>query len=262
MFIHQTSWAGSQTDRERYGLKGSATKVVSTTAKLSDKFGQWVEGARLPSEMVTFDSHGELMGAVLYNQEGVIKANGVPTADAEGNLAKEVFYVPPSWPLGKFLDGTVKSVEVYNYDADGKRTESASYDADGMLTVKTVYTYDAKGNVVEEAVYSRDGILKSKTMHMSDANGNRTEEAVFSAQGKIESRKMNTYDASGNVTEEIVDAANGKLQAKTAYAYEYDSSGNWIKKTTSVWVSKFGQSYYEPSEVVYRTVTYVNQKGE
>ena len=41
------------------------------------------------------------------------------------------------------------------------------------------------------------------------------------------------------------------------YTYEnFDSTGNWHKKTSLIIVTKFGKSYWEPSEVSYRAIIY------
>jgi hypothetical protein len=68
---------------------------------------------------------------------------------------------------------------------------------------------------------------------------------------------VSTYDEKGNKTEE--DFYNPDLRRKETYAYEGDSTGNWIRRTTSTWVTKFGKSYFEPSLVTYRTITYYGE---
>jgi len=47
-------------DKEQYHFLGPVQKVVTETAKLSDKFGKWAEGKRTLSETVTFDAKGNL----------------------------------------------------------------------------------------------------------------------------------------------------------------------------------------------------------
>jgi hypothetical protein len=46
---------------------------------------------------------------------------------------------------------------------------------------------------------------------------------------------------------------------RTRYSYAYDSfdaQGNWVKRTTSEWVTKDGKSSFAPSHVTCRTITY------
>ena len=40
------------------------------------------------------------------------------------------------------------------------------------------------------------------------------------------------------------------------YEYKYDAKGNWIKRTTKEWDTKDGRSFYEPSYVTYRRISY------
>src|SRR6266852_3732156 len=214
-------------DKEQYHFLGPVQKVVTETAKLSDKFGKWAEGKRTLSETVTFDAKGNLTEEDSYDSDGTVKAKAVYTYAAKDNRAEEVSY-KPRW---RFFDGPVDSKDVYTYDEKGNLTEEASYNSDGTLRSKTIYTYDAKRNLLEEVVYHPDGTVRSKTICTYDAKGNRTEETFY----------------------------NADLQKKETYTYEGDSFGNWIKMTTSTWTTKFDKSYFEPSLVTYRTITYYGE---
>ncbi len=243
-------------DKEKYHLLGPVQKVMIEMAKLSDKFGKWAEGKRTLSETVTFDARGNLTEEDSYDSDGTVKAKAVYTYAAKDNRAEEVSY-KPRW---RFFDGPVDSKDVYTYDEKGNLTEEASYNSDGTLRSKTIYTYDAKRNLIEEAVYHPDGTVRSKTICTYDAKGNRTEETIYNADGTLRAKTVYTYDATGNRTEE--DFYNPDLQKKETYTYESDSFGNWIKMTTSTWVTKFGKSYFEPSLVTYRTITYYGAEAK
>ena len=197
LYVHPAC-AEPKINKEKHGLLGSVQKVVTETAKLADRFGNWEEGTRTPSEAVSFDAQGNLTEEDSYSPDGTLRSKAVYTYDTKENRAEEVFY-KPRW---RFFDGPVDS--------------------------KDVYSYDAKGNLTEEASYSPDGTLKSKTTCTYDAKGNKTEEAFY----------------------------NPNLRKKEVYTYENDAFGNWIKMVTSTWVTKFGKSYFEPSMVTYRTITY------
>jgi len=49
---------------------------------------------------------------------------------------------------------------------------------------------------------------------------------------------------------------SGTIGNKYSYTYEFDSKGNWIKRTVSKSVTKDGKSSYEPAYVDYRTIVY------
>ena len=88
-------------------------------------------------------------------------------------------------------------------------------------------------------------------------SGNQREELVYSADGSLNQRYLSVLDEKGNEVEEtIFEARDGSIRSKHSYAYEFDSHGNWTKRTTSKWVTKDGRSSYEPQYVYYRTITY------
>ena len=68
---------------------------------------------------------------------------------------------------------------------------------------------------------------------------------------------LSTLDEKGNQIEETsFETRDGSIRDKYSRTYEFDARGNWIKRTTSKWVTKDGKSYYAPAYVDYRTITY------
>jgi hypothetical protein len=47
-----------------------------------------------------------------------------------------------------------------------------------------------------------------------------------------------------------------KYRYKYRYKYEFDSTGNWITRTTEKWVTRNGKSDFEPASVTYRRIEY------
>ena len=56
------------------------------------------------------------------------------------------------------------------------------------------------------------------------------------------------------VTKLILNLEYGTTVLK--YEYEFDSTGNWTKKTEYEQVTKFGKTYFEPNEIIVREITY------
>jgi hypothetical protein len=63
-------------------------------------------------------------------------------------------------------------------------------------------------------------------------------------------------DAKGYVTEVASYRADGSVKKRLLYGYEFDAKGNWIKKTKSEWITKNGKSFFEPRQIISRTITY------
>ena len=131
---------------------------------------------------------------------------------------------------------------------------------------------DGAGNRVEEAVfgkeitYTEDILITGPVralggesllgvyVHTYDAAGNRiiTE---WKENGIVYDRWVYTIDKEG-VVSEMAHYRRGHLKIREAYEYEFDSAGNWQKRTRSKWISKDGKSRFEPQEVDYRHITY------
>src|SRR5215510_14746656 len=247
--------AQPKTDREQYGLAGPVKKVVIETAKLSNKFGKWEEEGRKPAETLTFNAQGNLTEHETYAPDGTLKSEAVYTYDSQGNKTEENAYTSP---LVRLFKGTLQFKDVYTYDAQGNLIEEAAYAPDGALKSKDVHTYDAKENLTEEDVYTPSGTPKSRALYAYDAKGNRTENKnLYTPDGVLKAKEVRTYDVKGNLIEDAFYAPD--LQKKEAYSYEDGSFGNWIKMTTATWVTKFGKSYFEPSMVTHRTITYYGE---
>ena len=245
LFVSSTV-AGKKTDREIDGLIGLVKEVRTEKAHFSSKFGKWVEGHRTRWTIETYDTKGNKIEKGYWGGS----AKTVYTYDTKGNMIEEA----------KFnADGSLTIKRVYTYDAKGNMIETYGFIYLGGIEIhvsKKVYTYDAKGNMIEEAKFNADSSLDYKTVYTYDAKGNMIEEALYKADGSLFSKDVFTYDTKGNKIETTEYKADGSLPSKYAYTYTYDAKGNWIKKTESKWVTKFGKSYFEPSEVVYRTITY------
>ena len=88
-----------------------------------------------------------------------------------------------------------------------------------------------------------------------DERDRRTGDA-YSRAGVLVSRKTYTYDENGNVTAMSQQDGSGKLVDRQYYSYEFDATGNWVKRRTSKFLRSDGNYSYEPFEVYYRTIAY------
>src|SRR5262249_19872275 len=94
VFIVALLWshpAGAEpkVDKEKYHLLGSVQKIVTETAKLTDKFGKSTEEKRMLSETATFDAKGNLTEEDVYDVDGTINSKAVYSYDTKENKAEE-----------------------------------------------------------------------------------------------------------------------------------------------------------------------------
>lgn len=228
-----------KSDAQEEGLRGRVKTVYSETQDLS---GKWEVAGPKPSSMAHYDERGDLTRKVGY--------------DSKGNLFQVQVY--------GYIDGErVSNYKLVRHEYDppavavsgrwGAAAEKPRPDPRYGSMYK--YKYDAGGRLVEQALYRNDGELSSRRLYKYE--GDKREELFYTADGKLNQRYVYTFDAEGRATEwAVYEPRDGSVRSRSSYAYEFDARGNWVKRTTSEWVTKDGRSFFEPSYVTHRTITY------
>lgn len=264
----------TKSDKERDGLIGPVQMII-------EESGTQTEGAVIWKQATTYDPTGSMTEfKVASGKVGgqVETGKTIYERDSKGRITG-------SKSFGG--DGVLQEKTLYAYDKSGNQIEQAIYDKDGNLKFKFVHAYDADGNRVETKSYLRDGSLKSKSIYTYDSKRNMNsmssfkdctsdqrcklayradnkyderdhlaETVIYKAGGSLDERRAHIYNVGGHEQEMIVYNADGSIREKEIYPYEYDSVGNWIKKTTTKTVSKEGKLVPEPPHIVKRTITY------
>jgi len=116
----------------------------------------------------------------------------------------------------------------YKYDDKKNMIETAISRSDGK-SYNFTYKYNFRGNKIEE-VSTNKGTQGYKNSWKYDDKGNKIEECRYYSDGHLIEKKAYTYkyDNKGNKIEEGTYDSNGGVMNK----YDYDKTGNWIKKTT------------------------------
>jgi len=233
--------AGPKTDRERAGLIGPV-RTVSSVTTLPTRTGERV--------VSVYDPNGNELETALYHgpvSSGSLVEKSIHTYDAEGNRTATATYNG---------DGFLLKKTTYAYDTRDNLTEMVSSDDAGLIE-KTTYIYDEKGQPTEEGVYYTHGPVMHRSVYSYDLKGHRRQSLSYARDGSA-TKTIYTYDTKGNVTTRATYAADDSLIDKLIYAYEFDSTGNWIKQTESICdpTVQSGKSACAPSAVISRTVTY------
>ena len=197
------------------------------------------------------------------------KANWMEHYNERGNLTKREFYD---------YKGNLSEITVYGY-LDGARVSrrksiereynpppimmaapigQARSKSDPRYSNKFTFQYDDQKRLIEKAWLQNNGELSIKYVYKYSGNpANQREELVYSSDGSLNQRYISILDDKGNEVEQTsFETKDGSIRGKYKYAYEFDAQRNWIKRTTSKWVTKDGKSYYAPAYVDYRTITY------
>lgn len=186
--------------------------------------------------------------------------------DKKGNLIKENMFL---------REETIQFVSSYKYDDNRRKIEEASHDGKGNFIYRTTftyegdklssietmdtdgktlvkvnkYTYDAKGNRIKEYSYRTADKLESIEEYTYDEKNQRTA-WVLTQNGIIVGKMTFAYDDKGSQTEVVTSDGEGNIVNSISYTYEYDTNGNWTKKTARL--------NNNPSVVVERVITYYN----
>jgi hypothetical protein len=226
-----------KSDAEDEGLKG---RVKTVFAESEDLSGTWAVGKRKPSSMKYFNERGNLTKSELYDYKGnLFQISAYGYIDGERASNDEIIehgYNPPPMAIAVAPGPTESKYDPryhykyrYKYDDQGNLKEKEMHSNNGKLWLR--YTYQIKGDQKETLVYSEDGTLNQKSLATLDAQGRETEESYFDI-------KTNT------------------VKERYSYTYEFDTKGNWIKRTASKWATRDGKSQFAPYSITYRTITY------
>ena len=170
-----------------------------------------------------YDSKGNKVGEELYHKTNLVSRNE-NVYDEPGRLISQTIYNP---------DGSVAAKISHTFASDGKPSERTRHDGD-LLTYRVRYKYDDKGRLVE---------LETAGSYVemdSSAEGYVTGKVVYVYKGKDRLKETLTYNPDGSLRERVV--------------FDYDSQGNWTKRTRRV--PGTDKKKEVPAQIEYRTITY------
>lgn len=170
-----------------------------------------------------YDARGNRIAEELYHKTSLISRNE-NTYDDQGRLISQTIYNP---------DGSVSARISNSLAADGNPLERVRYDGD-LLTYRVRYTYDSKGRL--------DRLETAGSYVETDSSSERyvTGQAVYVYKGKDQPKETLIYNPDGSLRERVV--------------FDYDSRGNWTRRTRRVKAGTSGKDVRV--QIEYRAITY------
>jgi YD repeat-containing protein len=251
-----------------YDTKGN---IVQTETAFYDVDGTTVIGRKLKSNYL-YNDKGTLIkiestwddgspASVEHIQDsGTKKVETV--LDPDGSLKhKRTYFYERERKVKETLNdasGSIVSKVIYTYDKNGNLTQTISYKDDKSIDHRDVYAYDKNGNRIEVTTYRSDNSIDNKVTYTYDEKRHKTKSVIdkYKMDGSLNGKRVTLYNEREYLTETSTYNAEGSLQEKETHSYEFDSIGNWIKKTTLKWVIKDGKLSPETPHIIKRIITY------
>jgi len=211
--------------------------------KLAEDFYTWM-GTRGSRVVYTYDDKGHQLSATCYQPGDTLSWNTISSYDTDGRRIE--------W--SNFQAGVLKYKIKYRYDRQGRIVEEETFGFNAPSEIplshspvpgKVVYVYNDSDLTKEVTTYLPSGTLKSRKIRTSDERGNETSRLTFDENGSTENNEISWYDSHKPVR---------KLSGTPLTKFEYDSHGNWTRKTHLLWAA--GAKEPEPWNTEYRIITY------
>lgn len=160
------------------------------------------DGAAGEKSLYRYDERGRLVETKVLEHKGALLSRIVHAYDARGRQASQTIHN---------ADGSVSSVGRVTYDARGRVAERNRFDG-GLLTYRVRYRYDHVGRLVEQETV---GSVVETDFPPSEVRAPGRVVYVYGVAAWP--REAIAYDPDGSVRERVL--------------FEYDSHGNWVKRT-------------------------------
>jgi hypothetical protein len=196
----------------------------------------------------TFNREGHKIEQVQYRDDGVALPKTTYSYDQSGRLSQEHIYQ---------INGTVYLEETYTYSSNGQLTEQVQRSLDDNHVLRRrVYSHDPKRRYTEVSEFDWGEKLRGRIGFIRDSKCRLVEAFDYRPDNAIGRRMVMSYDEKGNLAESVLYSSDGGVAGKEKNEYVFDTRGNWTRQTKSKWVTENGKSFYKPTDITYRTITY------
>ena len=136
----------------------------------------------------------------------------------------------------------------------GGRSRPSNKKPDPRYQRRFEFKYDEKKRLIEQIEFSSNGDMSTRFVYKYE--GNQKEQLVYLEDGLLAGRHVYLLDDKGNVIEQTDFGRDGAVRSKTSYTYEFDSHGNWIKRTSTHGEQNEKLRLPMPPSIQLRTITY------
>ena len=281
-----------KSDREKADFHGYVKSVKEETAEVIFKNGKPTEGKKQLESVTTFDLSGKYLTQYVYTDDGKVLYGDTFRYDPTGKLSEKIT------EHSKFTYLCDKNT--YSYNDAGQTLEEtcfvngqgavgkyiSRYDSQGRLLEKERipiiidrqyfsentldrYQYDTKGRLVKRSSFVKVGddwkpddvpLFEADVRSYSNDESRISTSLKYDASGVLKLVEVSLDDESGNELETLTYFPDGTVKSGNRYTYEFDKNGNAVRETDSEWTNQDGRTFFQLSEVTYRTIEYYSDR--
>jgi hypothetical protein len=202
----------------KYNESGSLIEEVSYTKQ-----------GKIFEKTIYSYKNGKLVKKLYRRPDKKTPAKTIYSYNSKGNNTKITFY---------WYNGSLSGIWIYDYDNMGNKTKwEKQHYYSGTYRGKSIYLYDKRGNNIQRTDLDEKGSLMEKRLYEYNDSNNILSEKVYDENGVLRMLYKYSYDIRGNL-KESGEYFKGKIGSSDKYTYEYDTVGNWVKRTlneSDVW---------------------------
>jgi YD repeat-containing protein len=216
------------------------------------------EGYTTSFHLRKYDEKGNQVELNDYDSEGALVEKAVMGRKDLSDSAKLSLY---NWnTVSRYNDqGDLIEKVIYKHNARSFLETMEAYAPNGELTHTFILKWDTNGNRIEQSRRNANGGLVWLTASEFDTDGNEIKQMSYDENNVVEDGFAQKFNERLQVIERLYYGENSKVEARWRHEYTYDKVGNYISRTISKQVEKFGKNVFEPRHVAYRTITYAGE---
>jgi hypothetical protein len=252
MTFNREGFLTEEVNFDENGKRLCTQSLTRDGPKVLESFQECADRSLSSRSVHTYDANGEALESLVYNGTGALKQKTTYSRPSEGVTEYKVYN-----GSGTLDEHTITEVDRC------KRTRLHQVYRQGKLYLTLRGTWNKEGRWVGDTFDYPNGITGDGSLQRvsraftyspgenglmletitKEQNGNRREQRVLrDKSGRVirdENQEGDTRFVSENDAHQqpsfFAEYDNAGLRSKTTHAYEYDSRGNWIKQSTSVW---------------------------
>lgn len=220
-----------KSDLSKINLKGQVKSIKEITYYAIDKSESIEKGNRTENTDSNFDVYIEFNSYGNKVEETIMRS--------EDYLCRKTLYIYDNWNRIKeiteqYIDGRIIEKMVYDYESSNDYVIENTYNKEGQNTYKRHLKFKDGNNIeikmYEYEYYANNFNYNGKYKSEFNEDGNKIETLSYDFRNSLDFQWIYKYDNRQNIIETRYINFERSLDITTKFDYQFDSSGNWIRR--------------------------------